>query len=153
MSRTGLDGASTTSGFSTMASDSDPPESGHQKQASSSSASSATGASSSRVAGWRSVWAKRQQLLQSFQNMAPHHYVIPEEALDFMRGVMDECTHLGNFSVPLDPSLIIIVSATNDAYVPRDRVMSLKELWPGAEVRHINRGHIGAFLMEHHVFR
>lgn len=29
------------------------------------------------------------------------------EALQFMRGVMDECTHLGNFSVPYDTSLII----------------------------------------------
>ncbi|KAK7066697.1 hypothetical protein SK128_016797 [Halocaridina rubra] len=36
------------------------------------------------------------------------------EAVQFMRGVMDECTHLGNFSVPVDPSLIIIVAAEND---------------------------------------
>ncbi|KAK8732323.1 hypothetical protein OTU49_007021 [Cherax quadricarinatus] len=36
------------------------------------------------------------------------------EAVQFMRGVMDECTHLGNFSVPVDPSLVIIVAAEND---------------------------------------
>lgn len=29
------------------------------------------------------------------------------EALQFMRGIMDECTHLSNFSVPYDTSLII----------------------------------------------
>ncbi|XP_047511815.1 protein ABHD18 isoform X2 [Pieris napi] len=29
------------------------------------------------------------------------------EALQFMRGIMDECTHLSNFSVPFDTSLII----------------------------------------------
>lgn len=40
------------------------------------------------------------------------------EAVQFMRGVMDECTHLGNFTVPVDPSLIIIVAAENDGYVP-----------------------------------
>jgi len=28
-----------------------------------------------------------------------------------MRGVMDECTHLGHFSPPVDPSLIIVVTA------------------------------------------
>ena len=32
---------------------------------------------------------------------------IQNEAVYFMQGVMDECTHLGNFSVPLDPSLVI----------------------------------------------
>ena len=39
------------------------------------------------------------------------------EAVQFMRGVMDECTHLGNFSIPVDPSLVIIVAAKNDGYV------------------------------------
>lgn len=29
------------------------------------------------------------------------------EALQFMRGIMDECTHLSNFSIPYDTSLII----------------------------------------------
>lgn len=29
------------------------------------------------------------------------------EAMQFMRGVMDECTHLSNFSIPFDTSLII----------------------------------------------
>lgn len=42
------------------------------------------------------------------------------EALQFMRGMMDECTHLKNFSVPYDTSLITAVCAKDDAYVPRE---------------------------------
>ncbi|KAG7159527.1 ABHD18-like [Homarus americanus] len=42
------------------------------------------------------------------------------EAVQFMRGVMDECTHLGNFSVPVDPSLVIIVAAENDGQAIKD---------------------------------
>ena len=76
-----------------------------------------------------------------------------QEALAFMRGVMDECTHLGNFSCPVDPTLIIIIAARNDAYVPRDSVLSLEEIWPGAEVRYIDSGHIVSFLLKQDVFR
>lgn len=74
-------------------------------------------------------------------------------AHDFMKGVMDECTHLAHFSVPVDPELIIIVAATDDAYVPRRSVLGLDELWPGVEVRYVNSGHIGAFLFKQAVFR
>ena len=71
-----------------------------------------------------------------------------------MVGVMDECTHLGNFSVPLDPSLVIIVAAEEDAYIPRHGVIPLNKLWPGSEVRYLaNRGHIAAFLLSNDVFR
>ncbi|KAI8798026.1 protein ABHD18 isoform X2 [Biomphalaria glabrata] len=78
---------------------------------------------------------------------------LQQEALDFMRGVMDECTHLGNFSVPVDPELIIIVSAKQDAYVPKEGVLGLDDLWSGCEVRHVNDGHIGAVLWHQSVFR
>jgi len=76
-----------------------------------------------------------------------------DSVLHFMRGVMDECTHLGNFSCPVDTSLIIVVAAKSDAYVPRDRVLSLEDLWPGAEVRYIETGHIAAYLFKQSVFR
>ncbi|RUS79509.1 hypothetical protein EGW08_012741 [Elysia chlorotica] len=76
-----------------------------------------------------------------------------EEAFNFMRGVMDECTHLGNFSIPVDPELIIIVSAKQDAYVPRDGVLPLDQLWPGCEVRNIDQGHVGAVLLHQKIFR
>ena len=76
-----------------------------------------------------------------------------KEVIDFMRGVMDECTHLGNFSCPLDPSLIIIVVAKDDAYVPRESVLSLQELWPGSEVRYVDSGHVAAILTKQSHFR
>ncbi|XP_068239380.1 protein ABHD18 isoform X2 [Palaemon carinicauda] len=75
------------------------------------------------------------------------------EAVQFMRGVMDECTHLGNFSVPVDPSLIIIVAAKKDGYMPRDGIIPLTELWPGCEMRTLETGHITAYLFNHQVFR
>lgn len=78
---------------------------------------------------------------------------ISEEALDFMKGVMDECTHLGNFCTPVDTSLIIIVAAKHDAYVPRDTSLNLQQLWPGCEVRYVDTGHIAAFLTKQHIFR
>ncbi|KAK7496534.1 hypothetical protein BaRGS_00012186 [Batillaria attramentaria] len=81
-------------------------------------------------------------------------HTLQQVAVNFMVGVMDECTHLGNFSMPVDPRLIIIVTATQDAYVPRQGVIPLDQLWPGCEVRYLtNRGHIAAFLLNNDVFR
>ena len=48
---------------------------------------------------------------------------------------MDECTHLGNYSVPMDPELIEIVAAEFDAYQPRRGVKPLDQLWPGSNIR------------------
>ena len=75
------------------------------------------------------------------------------EALQFMRGIMDECTHLKNFSVPYDTSLIIAVAAKDDAYVPREGCSSLEEIWPGAEVRYLDAGHISAYVLHQKLFR
>ncbi|XP_043522419.1 protein ABHD18 isoform X2 [Frieseomelitta varia] len=75
------------------------------------------------------------------------------EALQFMCGIMDECTHLKNFEVPVDTELIIAVCARNDAYVPRDDCMSLEKIWPGAEIRYIDAGHVSAYLLHQKVFR
>jgi len=76
-----------------------------------------------------------------------------DSVLHFMRGVMDECTHLGNFSRPVDTSLVIVVAAKSDAYIPRDHVLSIEDLWPGAEIRYIETGHIAAYLFKQSVFR
>nr|CAD7395993.1 unnamed protein product [Timema cristinae] len=76
-----------------------------------------------------------------------------DEALNFMRGIMDECTHLRNFDIPVDTSLIIAVCARKDAYVPREGCMSLTDIWPGAEVRYVNAGHVSAYLLYQHTFR
>lgn len=105
---------------------------------------------------------------------------LQKESLCFMKGVMDECTHIANFSgenleclnidltifiqqtgltmflilaVPVDPGLIIIVQAKEDAYVPRTGVRSLQEIWPGCEVRYLNGGHVSAYLFKQGLFR
>lgn len=75
------------------------------------------------------------------------------EALAFMRGVMDECTHLGNYSIPVDTDLIIIIAALHDAYVIRKDVLSLDRIWPGAQVRYVDSGHVGAFVLHTNQFR
>ncbi|KAM8848720.1 protein ABHD18 isoform 1-T2 [Synchiropus picturatus] len=75
------------------------------------------------------------------------------ESINFMKGVMDECTHMANFSVPVDPSLIIVVQAKEDAYIPRAGVLGLQEIWPGCEVRYLNGGHISAYLFKQNMFR
>ena len=83
----------------------------------------------------------------------PSTSVRDREAIQFMRGIMDECTHLKNFSTPVDTSLIIAICATDDGYVPREGVTHLADVWPGAEVRYINTGHVGAYLMHQTAFR
>uniref|UniRef100_A0A8D0L7X7 Protein ABHD18 n=1 Tax=Sphenodon punctatus TaxID=8508 RepID=A0A8D0L7X7_SPHPU len=79
--------------------------------------------------------------------------VLQRESFMFMKGVMDECTHVANFSVPVDPSLIIVVQAKEDAYIPRTGVLSLQEIWPGCEIRYLDGGHISAYLFKQGLFR
>ncbi|XP_078004866.1 protein ABHD18 isoform X1 [Phascolarctos cinereus] len=79
--------------------------------------------------------------------------ILQKESLMFMKGVMDECTHVANFSVPVDPSLIIVVQAKEDAYIPRTGVRSLQEIWPGCEIRYLEGGHISAYLFKQGLFR
>ncbi|KRT79316.1 hypothetical protein AMK59_8655 [Oryctes borbonicus] len=76
-----------------------------------------------------------------------------KEAVWFMRGLMDECTHLKNFEVPIDTSLIIAICANMDAYVPKEGVSTLEEIWPGASVRYLNCGHVSAYLNHMNLFR
>lgn len=76
-----------------------------------------------------------------------------KESLQFMRGMMDECTHLKNFSVPFDTSLIIAVCAKDDAYIPRDGCSSLEDIWPGAEIRYLDAGHVSAYVLHQKLFR
>ncbi|XP_056143206.1 protein ABHD18 [Lampris incognitus] len=78
---------------------------------------------------------------------------LQRESISFMKGVMDECTHMANFSVPVDPSLIIVVQAKEDAYIPRAGVLGLPEIWPGCEVRYLKGGHISAYLFKQNMFR
>lgn len=75
------------------------------------------------------------------------------EATQFMRGMMDECTHLKNFSVPYDTSLIIAVCAKDDAYIPREGCTSLEDIWPGAEIKYLDAGHVSAYVLHQKLFR
>lgn len=75
------------------------------------------------------------------------------EALQFMRGMMDECTHLKNFSIPYDTSLITAVCAKDDAYVPREGCSSLEDIWPGLEVKYIDAGHVSAYVLYQKLIR
>lgn len=75
------------------------------------------------------------------------------EALQFMRGMMDECTHLKNFTVPYDTSLITAVCAKDDAYVPREGTSSLEDVWPGANVKYIDAGHVSAYVLYQKLIR
>ncbi|KAI8120374.1 hypothetical protein FF38_02828 [Lucilia cuprina] len=75
------------------------------------------------------------------------------EALQFMRGMMDECTHLKNFSVPKETSLTIAVCAKDDAYVPREGCTGLEDIWPGAEIRYLDAGHVSAYVLYQKLFR
>ena len=61
---------------------------------------------------------------------------------------MDECTHLENFSSPLDPELIEIVAAKYDAYQPQGRVKPLEDLWRGSNIRYISILHTKAYWLE-----
>ncbi|ELU04328.1 hypothetical protein CAPTEDRAFT_223901 [Capitella teleta] len=92
-------------------------------------------------------------VVSSKKIVAKRSEVSRKAALNFMRGVMDECTHLGNFCIPVDPSLIVILTAKHDAYMPRNNLMALHELWPGSEMRELDCGHIAAFLFKQKEFR
>lgn len=94
-----------------------------------------------------------KETLQFRKKISDSSDVLKQETLNFMRGIMDECTHLGNFSVPVDPTLSIFVTAQRDAYVLRQGIKSLPDLWPGCEVRYLDCGHIEAFLFNQGVFR
>lgn len=76
-----------------------------------------------------------------------------QQAVEFMRGIMDEFTHIANYSRPVDSSCIVIVTAKEDAYVPREGCTDLSQLWPGSELRYVPTGHVGAYVLHHQMFR
>lgn len=59
-------------------------------------------------------------------------------AMLFMKEVMDQFTHLGNYSTPVDPSLATFFVAENDAYYPTANLTPMTEIWPGCEVSRPN---------------
>lgn len=76
-----------------------------------------------------------------------------QQAIHFMRGIMDEFTHLANYSTPVEGCSIVVVTASDDAYVPREGSTDLSSLWPQSEIRYIPTGHVGAYVLHHKMFR
>lgn len=75
------------------------------------------------------------------------------ESLSFMKGIMDECTHLKNFKSPVDMDIVIAVCAKRDGYVPQNNMEKLEDVWPGAEVRYVDTGHVAAFILHRNTFK
>lgn len=75
------------------------------------------------------------------------------ESISFMKGIMDECTHLKNFKCPIDTNIVIAVCAKHDGYVPQNNMAKLEDVWPGAEVRYVDTGHVGAFILHRNTFK
>ena len=71
----------------------------------------------------------------------------------FMRCLMDECTHVGNYSPPLDTDIVEIVRAQYDAYQPGEGITPLEHYYPGALSTNIAEGHVRSYLFYQHVFR
>lgn len=43
--------------------------------------------------------------------------------------------------------------AKDDAYVPRDGCSSLEEVWPGANVKYVDAGHVSAYILYQKLIR
>ena len=95
------------------------------------------------------------KLLRNDENKDAARHGLHREAVHFMRGIMDECTHLKNYDMPFDTSLINIVVAEYDAYQPRDKgISALPDIWPGSNIRYIEgKGHVSSYLFSQHEFR
>lgn len=54
-----------------------------------------------------------------------------EHIIEIAKYVFDEVTHLQQYPTPADTSSVIAVVAEKDAYIPRNNVTSLEDIWPG----------------------
>uniref|UniRef100_A0A7E4ZU35 Hydrolase n=1 Tax=Panagrellus redivivus TaxID=6233 RepID=A0A7E4ZU35_PANRE len=79
---------------------------------------------------------------------------VSSDAKRFMWILMEEFTNLGQYPTPKATSLIKAIIAEEDAYVIRNDVPDLTEVWPGAQVQVIpGEGHVMAYIKNHSVFR
>ena len=79
---------------------------------------------------------------------------VKKEVLEFMHLLLEECTHMVNYDMPYDTSLVHVVAANDDCYVLRDGVNDFTSIWPGCEVEYIKgQGHVSAFLFSQLKFR
>uniref|UniRef100_A0AC35FNZ6 Abhydrolase domain-containing 18 n=1 Tax=Panagrolaimus sp. PS1159 TaxID=55785 RepID=A0AC35FNZ6_9BILA len=77
-----------------------------------------------------------------------------EDSKRFMWILMEEFTNLSKYPVPYEPSLVKAVIAEEDAYIIRNDVPDLSDLWPGSHIKIIpGVGHVQAYIQMHDVFR
>lgn len=95
---------------------------------------------------------KNFEQLTSFNKLASKDHV-SMEIIEFMHLLMDECTHMVNFDVPCDTSLVRVLAAKDDAYVLRDGLADFRTIWPGSQVEFFDQGHVSAFLLLQQKYR
>jgi len=104
------------------------------------------------------IWPFESGLNGNFWNLTTFNKLTEKEKsmieiYEFMHLLMDECTHLLNYSIPVDTNLIRVISAKDDAYVLRDGVNDFNSIWPGSEVEYVDKGHVSAFVLLQNKFR
>ncbi|GAQ89711.1 hypothetical protein KFL_005540060 [Klebsormidium nitens] len=62
-------------------------------------------------------------------------------------------TDVTRFPCPEKAEAVILVAATNDAYIPQHSVERLQKAWPGMEVRWVVGGHVSSYLLHSKAFR
>lgn len=72
-------------------------------------------------------------------------------AVDLMRTLLG-ATDIRRFPPPRRPEAAILVAARRDAYVPPSSARKVHTHWPGAEMRWLDSGHVGAFLFHRDAF-
>lgn len=79
---------------------------------------------------------------------------VKAETTEFMADILDECTHIKNYPLPVDTDLVNVVVAEADAYQPVSGSYEIADLWKGAKMTFIpNKGHVSSYLFNQDVFR
>ena len=114
----------------------------------------------SRAINWRQLEQQLRDCPQYEDEVwplvqSPEKYQPPAQlsADFFMRCLMDECTHVGNYSPPLDTGMVEIVRAELDAYQPGEGLTPLQHYYPGSVSTSIDEGHVRSYLFYQNVFR
>ena len=65
---------------------------------------------------------------------------------DFLFDILEQTTHLGNYSPLVDPELATVLVAAYDSYIPKNTDSLTEVVWPGASTVTLDSGHIAAIL-------
>ena len=83
-----------------------------------------------------------QSIKGKLRNSAP----VVNETEEFMKMLMDDFTHLENYPLPVDQSLITCIYGSKDKYIRNKTTLPFEEIWPGAKVKVLDCGHVGGIL-------